>query len=135
VVSNTASTVYCEGRAVHLVGTSHVSQESAEEVRSTILRLRPDVVMLELCATRLQALRQMIQHGSSGDGLEGALVRCGHACRLLVLAVRVNALDSADRGRPAQSAARMDPHRRMQQQIHSRPANVTPERRGHWARS
>jgi pheromone shutdown-related protein TraB len=39
-----------------LVGTAHISKESAEEVERTILEERPDVVAVELDAARLDAL-------------------------------------------------------------------------------
>ena len=40
----------------HLVGTAHVSQRSVEEVRAAIATLAPDVVCVELDATRYDAL-------------------------------------------------------------------------------
>ncbi len=41
-----------EGRELYLIGTAHISQQSVEEVRSTILSLRPDTVCVELDTTR-----------------------------------------------------------------------------------
>lgn len=41
---------------ITLVGTAHVSRESVEEVRETVLRERPDYVALELCEPRMEAL-------------------------------------------------------------------------------
>jgi pheromone shutdown-related protein TraB len=41
---------------VVLVGTAHVSRESVDEVRETILREKPRYVALELCEPRLEAL-------------------------------------------------------------------------------
>ncbi|XP_050205906.1 uncharacterized protein LOC126655696 [Mercurialis annua] len=41
---------------VYLVGTAHVSQESCEEVRAIIRHLTPQVVFLELCASRVAVL-------------------------------------------------------------------------------
>ncbi|MCX5742882.1 MAG: TraB/GumN family protein [Proteobacteria bacterium] len=40
----------------HVVGTAHVSQASVEEVRAAIDRLQPDVVCVELCKARFDAL-------------------------------------------------------------------------------
>jgi pheromone shutdown-related protein TraB len=41
---------------IHIVGTAHVSKESVEEVRKTILERRPDVVAVELCRARYDGL-------------------------------------------------------------------------------
>jgi pheromone shutdown-related protein TraB len=41
---------------IHIIGTAHVSQESVEEVRNTILEKRPDVVAVELCQARHDGL-------------------------------------------------------------------------------
>jgi pheromone shutdown-related protein TraB len=46
------------GTTYHIVGTAHVSKESVEEVRETILRIRPEVVCVELCKGRYDALTQ-----------------------------------------------------------------------------
>jgi pheromone shutdown-related protein TraB len=46
-----------EGRVFYLVGTAHVSQASVELVESTIKQIKPDVVAVELCPSRYQALR------------------------------------------------------------------------------
>jgi pheromone shutdown protein TraB len=42
--------------AFHIVGTAHVSQRSVDEVRTAIAELAPDVVCVELDATRHEAL-------------------------------------------------------------------------------
>jgi len=47
-----------DGRRILLVGTAHVSQESADLVDAVIRRQRPDTVCVELCESRYQALRQ-----------------------------------------------------------------------------
>ncbi len=47
----------CEGRRVVLVGTAHISRESAALVRRVVQEVRPDAVCVELDAQRLQALR------------------------------------------------------------------------------
>jgi pheromone shutdown-related protein TraB len=41
---------------IHIVGTAHVSKESVDEVRTTILDMRPDVVAVELCQARHDGL-------------------------------------------------------------------------------
>ncbi|MDI6860196.1 MAG: TraB/GumN family protein, partial [Methanocellales archaeon] len=40
-----------------IIGTAHVSDKSIEEVRSTIEREKPNVVAVELCPRRYQALK------------------------------------------------------------------------------
>ena len=40
------------GSTVYLVGTAHFSRESIQDVRNTIKKVRPAVVMLELCPQR-----------------------------------------------------------------------------------
>jgi pheromone shutdown-related protein TraB len=40
----------------HVVGTAHVSQRSVDEVRDAIRAVEPDVVCVELCKARLEAL-------------------------------------------------------------------------------
>jgi pheromone shutdown-related protein TraB len=47
-----------DGRTVTLIGTAHVSQESADLVRQTIEKEQPDTVCVELCESRLQSVRQ-----------------------------------------------------------------------------
>ena len=46
------------GKKILLVGTAHVSRESAELVARVISEQKPDTVSVELCASRYQALRQ-----------------------------------------------------------------------------
>ncbi|MGZ4911682.1 MAG: TraB/GumN family protein [Halobacteriota archaeon] len=48
-----------------VVGTAHISEESIEEVRRTIETERPDVVAVELCPSRYQALTHPEQQGAS----------------------------------------------------------------------
>jgi pheromone shutdown-related protein TraB len=43
---------------VYLVGTAHISQESVQDVRTTIQALKPDTVCIELCQGRYDALTQ-----------------------------------------------------------------------------
>ncbi len=47
-----------DGRTITLIGTAHVSQESADLVRRVIETEQPDTVCVELCASRLQSIRQ-----------------------------------------------------------------------------
>ena len=62
---------------IFLVGTAHVSKASVEEVRSTIRRVRPATVLVELDAGRAQKLRSGTQT-SGADMLKVELVkRCG----------------------------------------------------------
>jgi len=46
------------GKEITLIGTAHVSRESAELVTSVIEEQRPDTVCVELCESRHQAIRQ-----------------------------------------------------------------------------
>jgi pheromone shutdown-related protein TraB len=45
-------------KTVYLLGTAHVSDESVKAVEDAIGRYRPDVVAVELCAQRYQALKE-----------------------------------------------------------------------------
>ena len=47
-----------EGRDIILIGTAHVSQESADLVRTTIETEKPDTVCVELCESRWQSIQQ-----------------------------------------------------------------------------
>jgi len=51
-------TVEIDGREFTVVGTAHVSRESADLVRETIERLRPDTVCVELDSQRYETLSQ-----------------------------------------------------------------------------
>jgi pheromone shutdown-related protein TraB len=46
-----------KAQTIHLLGTAHVSRASVEEARALVLATRPDVVAIELCASRYDALR------------------------------------------------------------------------------
>lgn len=68
------------GAEVYLVGTAHVSQKSAVEVREMIQLVRPQTVVMELCPARLAKLRDssqsspgFIQALFSSLGLPGGL--------------------------------------------------------------
>jgi pheromone shutdown-related protein TraB len=45
-------------KKIQLIGTAHVSHESAELVETVIRREKPDTVCIELCPSRYQALKQ-----------------------------------------------------------------------------
>ena len=47
-----------EDKEIHLIGTAHVSRESADLVGQVINQQEPDTVCLELCESRYQALTQ-----------------------------------------------------------------------------
>lgn len=54
--SDTITIIEQDGRTIYLVGTAHVSDASVKEVREVIERVRPDVVCVELCQARYNAL-------------------------------------------------------------------------------
>lgn len=56
--SNMVHHLVYANRTVILVGTAHVSRESANQVRQVIQDEQPDTVCVELCQSRFQALRQ-----------------------------------------------------------------------------
>ena len=49
--------ISCNGKEILLIGTAHVSKQSARLVEDTIHEQTPDTVCVELCATRLASLR------------------------------------------------------------------------------
>ncbi|MBI9091540.1 MAG: TraB/GumN family protein [Desulfobacterium sp.] len=49
--------ISCNGKEIILIGTAHVSKESAKLVTDVIENERPDTVCVELCATRLRSIR------------------------------------------------------------------------------
>ncbi|MEZ4401901.1 MAG: TraB/GumN family protein [Kofleriaceae bacterium] len=55
-MSDTVTELDVHGVPVHLVGTAHVSARSVEEVREVIRAVKPDVVCVELCQGRYDAL-------------------------------------------------------------------------------
>ncbi|CAK0751245.1 hypothetical protein CVIRNUC_002053 [Coccomyxa viridis] len=60
------------GAEIYLVGTAHVSKNSAEEVRELINIVKPSTVMVELCRKRADKLRSNSQV-PEGDFLKGLL--------------------------------------------------------------
>ncbi|NMC60829.1 MAG: TraB/GumN family protein [Candidatus Methanofastidiosa archaeon] len=53
----TKETIKIDDKEIILIGTVHISKESVEEVRSVIEKENPDVVGVELCASRFEALK------------------------------------------------------------------------------
>ena len=47
----------CNGKKIILIGTAHVSRQSAELTKEVILKNTPDTVCVELCETRLNSLK------------------------------------------------------------------------------
>ena len=47
-----------DDKKIILVGTAHVSRESAQQVGQIITDEKPDTVCIELCQSRYQAIRQ-----------------------------------------------------------------------------
>lgn len=66
---------YQEPEEVFLIGTSHVSQQSAQSVREVIEAVRPETVVVELCKSRVAVMMgvQGSAHGGSShvEGLPG----------------------------------------------------------------
>ncbi len=50
-------TISCNGKEILLIGTAHVSKQSAKLVEDTIHEQNPDTVCVELCQTRLASLK------------------------------------------------------------------------------
>ena len=51
---------------IFLVGTAHVSQRSAREVRELVRLVKPTTVCVELCEERLRTMREKIEREKSG---------------------------------------------------------------------
>lgn len=56
--SNMVQRLQAGQKEIVLIGTAHVSKESAELVSETIGREKPDTVCVELCESRFQSIRQ-----------------------------------------------------------------------------
>ncbi len=52
------SVITVDNRQIYLVGTAHVSQESVDDVRSTVEQVNPDTICIELCDARHKAITQ-----------------------------------------------------------------------------
>ncbi|HNJ80457.1 MAG TPA: TraB/GumN family protein, partial [Methanoregulaceae archaeon] len=55
---------------IRIIGTAHVSKESVREVQEAIAEFSPDVVAVELDATRYAALKKQVQEASVESVLE-----------------------------------------------------------------
>jgi pheromone shutdown-related protein TraB len=55
-LSETVTVLEREGTTYYVVGTAHVSEKSVSEVQEVIERVQPDVVCVELCQARYDAL-------------------------------------------------------------------------------
>ncbi len=55
--NNMIDMISCNGKKVLLIGTAHVSKQSAKLVEETIQEQNPDTVCVELCKTRLSSLK------------------------------------------------------------------------------
>jgi pheromone shutdown-related protein TraB len=56
--SKTVHHLQIDDKQVILIGTAHVSKESAQQVRQVIQEENPDTVCVELCQSRYQSIRQ-----------------------------------------------------------------------------
>ena len=56
--SNMKHRLQVDDKEIILIGTAHVSKESAELVREVIETEKPDTVCVELCPSRYQSIRQ-----------------------------------------------------------------------------
>ena len=63
------------GCTVFLVGTAHVSKKSCALVRSTVERLEPDMVLLELCPQRASMLTMKAETAEPSTSLTQTLMR------------------------------------------------------------
>jgi len=43
---------------IFLVGTAHISKESVDEVKNAIKEFKPDIVAVELCQRRYEAIQR-----------------------------------------------------------------------------
>ncbi|MCP3901737.1 MAG: TraB/GumN family protein, partial [Desulfobacteraceae bacterium] len=55
--NNQTDIILHEGKTIKLIGTAHVSKESADYVQEIILEKKPDTVCVELCNTRLDSIQ------------------------------------------------------------------------------
>lgn len=61
--ASTMQILRAPGKQVFVVGTSHVSAESAQQVREVIRGIQPEAVLLELCDERARQLEQRSRAG------------------------------------------------------------------------
>lgn len=64
---------YQEPKLLYLVGTSHVSSRSAEDVRRVVQAVQPDAVVVELCRSRQAVMDEPRQQGSQQEQAQAAL--------------------------------------------------------------
>ena len=50
------SQISVNGKSIYLVGTAHLSTESVEDVRKTVVAVNPDTICVELCESRYKAI-------------------------------------------------------------------------------
>ena len=55
--NNNMHTILYDEKTIKLIGTAHVSKESAEYVEKVILEEKPDTVCVELCNNRLDSIK------------------------------------------------------------------------------
>lgn len=55
--NNMIDRISCNGKKITLIGTAHVSKDSAQLVKDVIHGEKPDTVCVELCDTRLKSIR------------------------------------------------------------------------------
>ncbi len=55
--NNMVDTLYCNDKEILLIGTAHVSKQSAQLVDDVINEQKPDTVCVELCDTRLASMK------------------------------------------------------------------------------
>ena len=55
-LADTVTRINVDGKDVYLVGTAHVSKESVDDVRNTILAVKPNSICTELCESRCRAM-------------------------------------------------------------------------------
>ncbi|XP_024520562.1 traB domain-containing protein [Selaginella moellendorffii] len=60
------------GAEVHLIGTMHISQRSADKVQQLIRSVRPNVVAVELCPSRMDCL---LEPDGGDDGPRRGVIR------------------------------------------------------------
>ncbi|CAE8605121.1 unnamed protein product, partial [Polarella glacialis] len=61
-VYKTLSYLDAPGRRVWLLGTNHISEVSAKEVRQVAESAKPDMIFVELCSKRLEAVKEDLEH-------------------------------------------------------------------------
>lgn len=66
---NTLSLLTYQDKQIYLVGTSHISSKSADQVRDLIQTVKPDTVFVELCEERAQKIwTKILENRNSSKG-------------------------------------------------------------------